>query len=70
MSGSFPRVSSTRSPSAVTRLIARTPAASATWATPEPWVPVELAPATEMCGRDPMFGSARPASQAASARSP
>ena len=37
---------------------------------PEPWVPVSHAPATEMCGSDARLGSARPAACSAAATSP
>lgn len=47
-------------PSAVTSSTSRTAAASGPLATPEPWVPVATEPATEMCGREAMFGSASP----------
>ncbi len=49
------------SPSAVTISTADTAAAKQRARSPEPWVPVEQAPATEICGREPMVCSAKPA---------
>jgi hypothetical protein len=54
------RLSVTRSPAAVTSSTARTAVARLPLRIPEPWVPVAQAPATEMCGSDPRFGSAQP----------
>ena len=49
------------SPSAVTSSSARTAEASEPLPTPEPCVPVEQAPATEMCGREPRLCRPSPA---------
>src|SRR5699024_3558556 len=70
ISGSASRESVSRSPPAVTISIARTVEARERWPSPEPWVPVALAPPTEMCGSEPMLGRARPRSAAARASSP
>lgn len=47
-------------PSAVISSTSRTADESGPLPTPEPWVPVATEPATEMCGSEAMFGSARP----------
>ncbi len=48
------------SPSAVTNSRAVMAAARFWLATPEPWVAVAQAPATEMCGSEAMLRSAKP----------
>ena len=47
-------------PSAPTIRTARTAVARFPLRSPEPWVPVAIAPATEMWGSDAMLCSARP----------
>lgn len=59
---SSPRAIVTVEPSAVTISTSRTADASEPLRTPEPCVPVATEPATEMCGRDAMLGSASPCS--------
>ncbi len=54
------RPSTTVEPSAVTSSTSRTADASGPLPTPEPCVPVATDPATEMCGSEAMFASARP----------
>ncbi len=56
------RVSDSVEPSAVTRSIPDTAAARPGMDGPEPCVPVATEPATEMCGSEAMFASAKPAS--------
>lgn len=70
ISGSRSREIDSRSPPAVTSSIVRTEEARLRFPFPEPWVPVALAPPTEMWGSEPMLGSARPRSCAATASSP
>ncbi len=65
-----PRRSSTRSPSPVTSSRPETADASPWLPEPEPWVPVATAPATDRCGSEARFGSARPAASNASTTSP
>ena len=67
-SASRSRVS--RLPSAVTSSIARTAAGRLRLRSPEPWVAVAQAPATEMCGSEPRLGSAQPAASSRRARLP
>ncbi len=69
-SGVSSRDTVTRSPPGTTRRIARTLAARTRLPTPEPCVPVAHAPATEMCGNEPRFGSANPAASSRCVSSP
>jgi hypothetical protein len=64
------RVSVTSSPSALMKVMPETAEASVPLASPEPWVPVEQAPATEMCGSDPRLCRARPSACSAAVTSP
>jgi hypothetical protein len=54
----------------VTSCIATTESASTRLESPDPCVPVELAPATEMWGSEPMLGRASPAAWSTGATSP
>ena len=58
------------SPSAVTTVMAETAVARFPFRSPEPWVAVAQAPATEMCGRDARLWSANPAACSGPASSP
>ena len=51
--------------SSATTAVARIPLAS-----PDPWVPVAVAPAIEMCGSEPVLCSAKPWECSAAANSP
>src|SRR5215470_9370416 len=64
------RAAVTTSPSAVTSSRPDTEVARLPLASPEPWVAVAHAPATEMCGSDPRLCRARPARFSAVASSP
>ena len=60
----------TSSPPAVTSSYSVTAAARHGLPSPEPWVPVAQAPATEMCGSEPRLCSARPARSSGPTSSP
>ena len=53
-----PRRTVASEPSAVTSSTAPTAVGSEPLRLPDPWVPVDAAPATEMCGSDPRLCSA------------
>ena len=65
-----PRRSVSTSPEAVMSSSPTTSPASERVPSPEPWVPVATAPATEMCGREAMAVSARPRACRSAATSP
>ena len=65
-----PRETRTSSPSDVTSSSPATAVARLPLATPEPWVAVATAPATEMCGSEARLCRASPASASESASAP
>ena len=65
-----PRAAVTSSPLDVTSSSAATAVARLRLASPEPWVAVATAPATEMCGSEARLCSATPSRSSAPASSP
>ena len=70
VAGSSSREIVTSSPSARTMSIARTAVDRLPLRSPDPWVPVAQAPATEMCGSEARLWRAKPAACRTGARSP
>ena len=65
-----PRRTVRSSPDGPTSSTADTDAARILLLSPEPWVPVAHAPATMMCGSEPVLGNASPASSTGPTSSP
>jgi hypothetical protein len=65
-----PRNTRSNEPSAETNSSPATAVARLPFLSPDPWVPVAIAPATVMWGRDARLWTAQPAEWSAVARSP